>query len=71
MTREPQSTMKCWAFRAGCNTMFFNKLKCVDCGELNFALAVETRFAHAGVVLLWKQQVAIVEHRPAERPGAD
>jgi hypothetical protein len=51
--------------------MFFNKLKCVDRSELNSALAAEARFAQACSVLPLKQQVAIVEHRPAERPGAD
>lgn len=71
MTRELQATMKPKQVRAWCNAMFFNKLECLDSSELNSALAAATRFAQACQVLLLKQQVSIVEHRPAERPGAD
>ena len=71
MTREPQATTKCRAIRAACNTLFFNKLDCVDRSELKSSLATEIRFAQACAVLLLNQHVARVEHRPAERPGAD
>lgn len=71
MTREPQATMKPQPVRAWCNPMLLKKLECLDECELNSVLAAETGFAQACVAALLKQQVAIVEHRPAERPGAD
>lgn len=71
MTREPQAMMKSRAFRAVCNTLFFNNLKRYEERETLTMLAVGNRFAQACFAPLLIQQVAIAEHRPAERPGAD
>jgi hypothetical protein len=71
MTREHQAAMKSWRFRVAGNVLIFNKLWKLETGQTPATLAVASRFAQACPVLLSKQHVERVEHRPATRPGAD
>jgi hypothetical protein len=71
MTREPESTTNALGVRANGKSLFFNNLNRFEARELQTGLADGNRFAQACIASLSIQHVAIAEHRPASRPGAD
>jgi hypothetical protein len=71
MTREPQATAICMAFRAGCKPLFFNNSSMQDAGKTPAGLAHGSGLAQACLTPQSKQSVMSAEHRPASGQGAD
>jgi len=71
MTREPQATTKSQTFRASGKSLFFKNLNQNQRQKRVATLDLGQRFAQARHTSFSKQQVVRVDHRPAERSGAD
>jgi len=71
MTREPQAMTKTLPFRVNGNSLFFNNSVKNEESDMLTTLAAASWFAQAQPAPQSIQHVAIAEHRPASRPGAD
>jgi hypothetical protein len=71
MKRERLSTAKNQQIRARNNPLFFNNLTDSSVPTHSILIAANIRFAQTCCASQNIQPIAVVEHRPASRPGAD